>query len=122
MDVGVDGAKCGVDVRLWDTSGDDMYNYYWAIYRDLAQGIVFVYNADNDFETRKLDLLYSYFVNSKGFSHRACLLCCYVADGHANSSNVKLSEFKQMKNAEFVKILFAFQATPFRKFLRLKLI
>lgn len=84
--------KSVVDVRLWDTSGDDMQNYYWAVYREMAHGIVFVYNAENDFETRKLDLLYSYFVNSKGFDHRACLLCCYIGEGGANYNTVKLSE------------------------------
>lgn len=93
FDVEVDGGgrKNTVDVRLWDTTGDDTFNYYWAVYRDLAQGIVFVYNPENDLETRKLDLLYNYFVNSKNFNHRACLLCCYIAEGNTNN-NVKLSK------------------------------
>lgn len=93
IDIEVDGKKTTVDVKLWDTSGDDLYNYYWAVYRDIAQGIIFVYNPENDFEMRKLDLLYSYFVSSKNFNHRACLLCSYIANGAMHNNNVKLSKW-----------------------------
>lgn len=119
IEIEVDGKKSVVDVRLWDTTGDDMYHHYWAVYRNLVQGIVFVYNPEIDFDTRKLDLLYNYFVNSNNFNHRACLLCCHVGDGAGgNNNNIKISKIFNVTNVSILNS--SFQAVSSLKFLMLK--
>lgn len=90
--VDVDGTKCDIDVQLWDTSGNEMYNYYWAVYRQYANGIVFVYSQENEVDHRKLDLMYNYFINGRDFNHRACLVCCLTSENSAIPS-AKLSKF-----------------------------
>lgn len=64
-----------VQFYFFSTHLDCRYNYYWAVYRQFANGIVFVYSHDNDSDIEKLEMMYNYFINSRNFDHRACLVC-----------------------------------------------
>ncbi|XP_022916785.1 intraflagellar transport protein 22 homolog [Onthophagus taurus] len=87
-DIQIDGNLSNVDVQIWDASGDDKFVPYWAVFRKNIDGIVFVYNEEDDIGAKKLDYMYNYFVSQPNRSLRTCLVCCVENE----EKNVKLPQ------------------------------
>ncbi|GJQ85607.1 hypothetical protein Trydic_g20157 [Trypoxylus dichotomus] len=85
--VQVNGENVNVDVQIWDAGGDDKYNSFWCVFRKNIDGIVFIYNQEDEIGVRKLDYLYNYFVAQPNRSLKTCLVCCVQAE----ENNARLS-------------------------------
>lgn len=85
--VQVDGENVNVDVQIWDASGDEKYTTFWCVFRKNVDGVVFVYNQDDEIGVRKLDYMYNYFVSQPNRSLKTCLVCSVQTE----ENNARLS-------------------------------
>ncbi|KAK6192530.1 hypothetical protein SNE40_003980 [Patella caerulea] len=71
-------SRTGVEVELWDVSGDRKFETCWpAIARDV-NGIIFVYNPDQSNHDKELEYLYSYFVEQGALKESQCIVFSHV--------------------------------------------
>ena len=47
----------------------------WSVFRKNVDGVVFIYNQEDDVGVHKLDHMYNYFVLQPNRSLRTCLVC-----------------------------------------------
>lgn len=63
-----------VDIELWDCSGDSKYESCWSAFSHNANGIVFVYNPNEEGHARELNQWYTHFVQNAGMRDEVCLV------------------------------------------------
>lgn len=65
------------------------FNSFWCVYRRNVDGIVFIYNQEDEIGVRKLDHMYNYFVSQPNRSLKTCLVCAVQAE----ENNARLCGF-----------------------------
>ncbi|KAK3595743.1 hypothetical protein CHS0354_025372 [Potamilus streckersoni] len=66
------GRQNGVEVELWDCSGDRRFESCWPGMAKDAGGIVFVYNPDQPNHDKELEHLYNFFISQQGIKESQC--------------------------------------------------
>ncbi|XP_067950736.1 intraflagellar transport protein 22 homolog isoform X1 [Watersipora subatra] len=73
-DVRLKGRSGGVEVELWDCSGDHKYEGCWAAMAKDASGIVFIYNPDQPSQEKDLESWHTYFTGASKVKSSQCVL------------------------------------------------
>ena len=72
----------GIDVELWDTSGDHKYENCWRAMMTEADGVVLVYNPDAPAQDEQIEDWYDFFVRKNGLDNDQCMAIAFrTSDG-----------------------------------------
>ena len=67
----------GIDVELWDTSGDHKYENCWRALMTEADGVILVYNPDAPAQDEQIEDWYDFFVRKNGLDNDQCMAIAF---------------------------------------------
>ncbi|XP_067950755.1 intraflagellar transport protein 22 homolog isoform X2 [Watersipora subatra] len=89
-DVRLKGRSGGVEVELWDCSGDHKYEGCWAAMAKDASGIVFIYNPDQPSQEKDLESWFSYLIPTTGVKPAHTIAVAHAKPGFTSVVRIKL--------------------------------
>eukprot|EP00105_Crassostrea_gigas_P028405 XP_011450045.1 PREDICTED: intraflagellar transport protein 22 homolog [Crassostrea gigas] len=90
-------SRQGVDVELWDVSGDPKFEPCWSALAKDTNGVIFVYNPDQPNHDKDLENWYNYFVENQNIKESACIIFAHHKPGGNEREKSVLSDtFKKI--------------------------
>jgi Rab-like protein 5 len=94
----VNNRSVKTDVELWDCSGNPRYQASWpALYWE-TNGVIFVFNPEDESHGNELDNLYENFAKKSRLTDTQFVVFAHVKDnGNGNRKGVKLCKLMILK-------------------------
>lgn len=74
----------GVQLELWDVSGDQSYEAGWPAVQDAADAVIFIYNAELPGATKEVELWAEWFASKTGMPAERCI--CWKLAGSSGGA------------------------------------
>ncbi|XP_059163189.1 intraflagellar transport protein 22 homolog [Physella acuta] len=91
-----DTGRGGIDVELWDCSGDKKFEPCWpAMVRD-ASGAIFVFNPDHPNHDKELDIWYNFIIGNQHLKESQCYVFAHHKPNTAGESSEPSNSFSKI--------------------------
>ncbi|KAK3084228.1 hypothetical protein FSP39_010300 [Pinctada imbricata] len=90
-------SRQGIEVEMWDVSGDRKFEQCWPAIAKDTNGVIFVFNPDQANHDKDLENWYNYFVENQGLKDSQCVVFAHHKPGVGEKERSALSDtFRKM--------------------------
>lgn len=86
----LEAERNGVQLELWDVSGDQSYEAGWPAVQDAADAVIFVYNSELPGAQKEIELWAEWFASKTGMPAERCI--CWKLAGGGGAAGGGLTE------------------------------